>query len=124
MSKLINITLLVGAVGIGLWIFFATSEVSVVNETKTETVIETQRVNELDEKVKEAIASSTPAIEAKAQADYDAKVTKLKAEYELALDKASTSKKEKVESEIKAVEDKVKIDYIKEVEKTISDAGY
>jgi len=123
MSKL-NITLLAGAVGIGLWIFFATSEVSVVNETKTETVIETQRVNELDEKVKEAIASSTPAIEAKAQADYDAKVTKLKAEYELALDKASTSKKEKVESEIKAVEDKVKIDYIKEVEKTISDAGY
>jgi 1,2-phenylacetyl-CoA epoxidase catalytic subunit len=124
MSKLVNYTLLVGAVGIGLWIFFATSEVSVTNETKTETVIETQRVNELEEKIKEAVAGSTPAIEAKAQADYDATVAKAQEAFDSALAKSETAKTEAIANGIKAVEDKVKIDYIKEVEKTISDAGY
>jgi hypothetical protein len=86
-------------VGIGLWIFFATSEVSVTNETKTETVTvekvievdpidkakaELERINkELDEKEqtglaeREKLVAENASSTAQLKAEYDAKIKEL-----------------------------------------------
>ncbi len=95
-----NITLLVGAVGIGLWILInTTSEVIVVNERSVETVTvekvievdpidkakaELERINkELDEKEqaglaeREKLVSENASSTAQLKAEYDAKIKEL-----------------------------------------------
>jgi Tfp pilus assembly protein PilV len=97
--KYIIIAVIVMGVGvIAVSKFPATMEV--VNNTAT-TTVEVQ-VDVLENRIKEAQDAERGAIEIKAKAAYDASIAK----------------------ELKKIEDKVKTEYISEIEKSIDDVSY
>lgn len=69
---------------------------------KGDTVVETVTVNDLEVRIKEALEANQASTTALAQKSYD----------------------EVYNKEVKRIEDKVKAEYIAEIEATISDAGY
>jgi len=91
--------LLVGAMGVALE-FGYNSDVEVIKET--ETVIQVETVDSLEDRIKTAQEAAQSVTEDAAQALYN----------------------EYVEKEMKRIEDEVKIEYIGEIEQTIEDPAY
>jgi hypothetical protein len=83
--------------------------------TAPERIVETQTIveKELDVRIKEAHDAAQPTIEAEAKAMYDKAVAEAKAASE-----------KFTQDEYDAVSDKVKADYIAEIEATIKDPAY
>jgi hypothetical protein len=84
-----------------------------VQNLKPETIIQKERVNELDVRLAEAEAEARGGIEAEALA-----------KYEVAVAAAEDQRQKSVAKELKKVEDKVKGDYIAEIEATIESPSY
>jgi len=84
-----------------------------VENVKVETIVETERVNELDVRLEEAASAAMADIEAKATAEYD-----------IAVLVAENAKARFIANELKKVSDKVKGDYIAEIEATIVSSSY
>lgn len=130
MKKIILAALVIGALvgGTGLYggtvLEFFTGTTEYVREHVPETIVDIQTVNELDVRVEEAREAARPTIEAEAKAMQDEAEAKAKAAYEAALAEAASTSEKYVTDHLKEVEDKVKTDYITEIEKTISSEDY
>ena len=99
MKKLIIALGIVGLMGAALELAYNT-DVEVINQT--ETIIEVQTVDSLEDRIKTAQEAKMSEIEASAQAAYNELMAK----------------------ELKRIEDKVKAEYIEEIEATITSVDY
>ena len=128
MKKLIIAVIGVATIGgLGLYggkviEFFNTDTVYIRGEA--EKVIEVERVNELDVRVEEAVKSAMPAIEDEAKEREDKARLEAEEIFQAKLAEISSTTQKYIETERKEVEDKVKADYIAEIEATISSEGY
>lgn len=116
MKKLAIVVLLIAAVaggGLALGLFPNEVEYKSQNEVPAEPEVEIQRVNELNERIEAAQAEARGGIEAEAQAAYEQTMK----EAEVARDKF-------IDDGLTAVSDKVKEDYIAEIEATIKSPSY
>lgn len=99
-----------------------------VGEVMKPNVIEVSKdveVDVLSKRIEAAVEAARPEIEAKADADYKTAVEAAEAAYQLALAQASTSRADRINRDITAVEDEQKALFIQEIEATISaDAPY
>lgn len=128
MKKLIIAVVVVATIG-GLGLYGG----KVVDFLKTETVyirgevekvIEVEQVNELDNRVQTAVEASLPAIESEAKAKREKAEAEAEAVYKSKLAEIASTSKKFIETEVKKVEDKVKTDYIAEIEATIASEAY
>lgn len=128
MKKLIIAVIGVATIGgLGLYggkviEFFNTETVFVRGEV--EKVIEVERVNELDVRVEEAVKSAMPAIEGEAKEKREKAEQEAETIYQAKLAEIASTTQKYIETERKEVEDKVKAEYIAEIEATISSEGY
>jgi hypothetical protein len=128
MKKLIIALSLVAILGgLGLYggkvVEFFQNETIVINN-KPETIIKTERVDNLEVLIKEAQDAAKGQIEAKAKATRDSEESAAKAAYEAALAAAEVKHDKYIVDEMVKVSDKVKEDYIAEIEATISSTEY
>lgn len=118
MKKLIIVAVAVAIVG-GLGVYggklwdVIKNEPIVVNNLTPETIVKTERVNELEVRIEEAKEVALPDIEATAEAEYQA-----------AVEAAELAKTEYINDRLQEVTDKVKEEYIAEIEETIVSSDY
>lgn len=91
---------------------------------QSEPIVKTERVDNLDVLITEAQAAARPQIEGTAKATKEQEEATAKAAYEAALAAAATKHDKYIEDEMVKVADKVKEDYIAEIEATISSTEY
>lgn len=128
MKKLIIAVVIVATIGgLGLYggkviEFFDTETVYIRGEA--EKVIEVERVNELEVRVEEAVKSALPAIESEAKEKREKAEREAETIYQAKLAEIASTTQKFIETERKEVEDKVKAEYIAEIEATISSEAY
>lgn len=91
---------------------------------QSEPIVKTERVDNLDVLISEAQAAARPQIEGAAKATKEQEEAAAKAAYEAALAEAAAKHDKYIEDEMVKVADKVKEDYIAEIEATISSTEY
>lgn len=118
MKKLIIVAIVAAIVGgFGLYggkvLEFLKNETTVINNAVPETIVQEKKVKELDSLIEEAQEQAKAGIEAEAKAQYDKAVAEAKA----ASEKYVSDENEKISN-------KVKEDYISQIEATITSKEY
>lgn len=127
MKKLIIVAVIAIIGGLGLYgdkvTELFTQDVSYVRP-EPETVIKTERVDNLEVLIKEAQDEARPKIEEDAKTTKEKEVEAAKLAYEEAVKKAEEKHDKYIADQLTKVSDKVKGDYIAEIEATISSTEY
>lgn len=127
MKKLIIVAVIAIIGGLGLYgdkvMELFTQDVSYVRP-EPETVIKTERVDNLEVLIKEAQDEARPKIEEDAKTTKEKEVEAAKLAYEEAVKKAEEKHDKYIADQLTKVSDKVKGDYIAEIEATISSTEY
>lgn len=128
MKKIIALVVVVAGLGVYGGIHFGFFEnwgtVTATNEQPQEPEVVVDRYERLTELIDEAVSAARPTLEAEAKEQYEADAAEAKAAYEAALAAAASSSQKHIDDGITAVEDKVKTEYITEIEATISSEDY
>lgn len=127
MKKLIIAVVIVAILGgIGLYggKVFGLLKNEVIVYTQAEPIVTTEKVDTLEVLVDEAQNAARAEIENTAKATQEKEATAAKAAYEAALAAAEAKRTEYIENELTKISDKVKADYIAEIEATITSPEY
>lgn len=127
MKKLIIAVVIVAILGgIGLYggKVFGLLKNEVIVYTQAEPIVKTEKVDTLEVLVEEAQNAARAEIENTAKATQEKEATAAKAAYEAALAAAEAKRTEYIENELTKISDKVKADYIAEIEATITSPEY
>lgn len=121
-----NIVLIVGVATIAfLVVTYSSSFTTItVENTKPETIVKTERVDNLEVLIKEAQEEARGGIESSAETTKENEIAAAKAEYEAKVTAAEAKHDTFIVNELTKVSDKVKEDYIAEIEATISSESY
>lgn len=130
MKKLIIAAVVIVAAivgGLGLYreevLKFLKNEVIVVT-SEPETIVKTERVDNLEVLIKEAQEEAQPTIEKEAQTVKENEVQLAQAAFDAAVEAAEAKHNKYITTQMAAVSDKVKEDYIAEIEATIEGTSY
>ena len=128
MKKLIIVAAIAAIIGgLGLYggkvVEFFKNETVYVNN-QPETIVKTERVDNLDVLIKEAQEVARPTIEADAESTKVAEVEAAQAAYDAAVAAAEAKHDKYIVDELEKISDSVKEDYIAEIEATIKSPSY
>ncbi len=100
------------------------NETVAINNVLPETIVKTERVDNLDVLIKEAQDEAKGGIESEAKKTQDEEVAAAKATYEAEVAAAEAKHNQYIVDELVKISDKVKGDYIAEIEATITSQSY
>lgn len=129
MKKLIIVAVVAAVVGgFGLYggevMEILKNETVAINNVTPETIVKTERVDNLDVLIEEAQDEARGGIESEAQKTQDEEVAAAKAKYEAEVAAAEAKHDQYIVDELVKISDKVKGDYIAEIEATITSQSY